>query len=472
MVESNASLPTPANPIVRLLTALREAKTWAIRELWHEDPSESILIRAARSVAQLIALTIRGFQADQLLLRASALTYVTAISIIPMLGVIFAIIGLVGGDEVLVDFAINQLTTVAPEARETIRGYVNNLNFASFGTIGGALVFGTAIFALRHLEQTLNDVWGVTNHRGWARRFSDYLAVLVVAPISTGAAVSLATTLQAQPLVSRLIDAPFLSRIYGLGLEQVPLFFLFFGFTFVYWFFPNTNVHVRSAALGGAVAAVLFAAARTVYVDFQVGAANYQAVFGALSAVPLILVWLYACWAVLLLGAEVAFAFQNLKSARREMRVGEISPAEREEVAVELAVAVGRAFASGDEPPTAVELADALDEPVRQVRRILEVMEQRELVRSVVPRDDADVGYLPAAPLADLTVWDVLRAVRGENPEDEEDESLPTRTGPRCGEVRMALIRVERAWSKVAGETTLASLSLGPERGPERGPEG
>ena len=242
---------------------------------------------------------------------------------------------------------------MAPEVQSTVRGYVGDLNFASFGAIGGALVFGTAIFALRHLERTLNDIWGVSSSRSWARRCSDYLAVLVVAPISTGLAVSLATTLQSEPIVGRLLEDPFFARIYGLGLDQLPLLFLFFGFTFLYWFFPNTTVRPSAAALGGAVAAILFSAARAIYVDFQVGAATYQAVFGALSAVPLILVWLYACWAVLLLGAEVAFAFQNLKFARREMRVGELTPAQSEAVALELAVAVGCAFREGGDPPTA-----------------------------------------------------------------------------------------------------------------------
>jgi hypothetical protein len=93
-------------------------------------------------------------------------------------------------------------------------------------------------------------------------------------------------------------------------------------------------------------------------------------VFGALSAVPLILVWLYVCWAVLLLGAEVAFAAQNLAFARREMRSGEASPAEREAIAVEIGVAIVRSFQNQLPPPTSEGLADALDEPVRLVRRL------------------------------------------------------------------------------------------------------
>ena len=324
--KSSSDEPTrsPGRPSTAMptLEGLQSLATRLARELWAHDPNASWPIRAVRAIGQLLALTARGFQSDQLLLRASALTYVTALSIIPMLGVVIAILSVVGGDQSIVNFAIEQLTTVAPDVRETVRGYAAGLDFSKFGTIGGAILFGTAIFALRHLEQTLNEIWGVARNRSWARRFSDYLAVMVVAPISIGVAVSLATTLQSEPVVASLLRNPAFAKVYGLGLAQVPVLVLFLGFTFLFWFFPNTTVQIRAAALGGLVSAVLFSMARTVYVDFQVGAATYQAVFGALSAVPLILAWLYVCWAVLLLGAEVAFATQNLPFARREMRSG------------------------------------------------------------------------------------------------------------------------------------------------------
>ena len=173
------------------------------------------------------------------------------------------------------------------------------------------------------------------------------------------------------------------AQIYGLGLAQVPVLFLFVGFTFLYWFFPNTKVRMSAAALGGAVAAVLFSAARTIYVDFQVGAATYQAVFGALSAVPLILAWLYVCWAVLLLGAEVAFATQNLPFTRREMRQGDAGTAEREAIALAIAVSIARSFRDRSTPPSAENLADNLDEPVRLVRQLCELLQQAGVILPV-----------------------------------------------------------------------------------------
>jgi membrane protein len=435
-----------------------EAWNWLQKELWVDDPDEPLLIRALRSTAQLIVLTARGFRTDQLLLRASALTYVSALAIIPMLGVVIAILGLVGGDETLVNFAIDQLTTVAPEVRETVRGYAAGLNLSSFGTIGGAVVFGTTILALRHLEQTLNEIWGVARSRSWPRRFSDYLAVMVVAPVSAGVAVSLGTALESEPFVAQMLQRPFFSQVYGLGLTQLPVFVLFLGFTFLFWFFPNTRVRLSAAALGGLVAAVLFSAARSIYVDFQIGAATYQAVFGALSAVPLILAWLYACWAIILLGAEVAFAMQNLPFFRREMRAGDPSPAQGEAIALEVAVAIGRAYAHGDPPPTADMLADILDEPVRSVRRTVDALAEAGVLRVVLMDEDADGAFVPASPLARLTVGDVLRAIRGEQDARSVGEQM------RDASVGNTLQKLNRAWGEIADHTPL-DLLTGPPQG-------
>ena len=457
MAEDDSTRTTGMNETEGLVARFAAVPVWIRRELWRLDPEESRAMRLLRSTVQLLALTIRGFQSDQLLLRASALTYVTALSIIPMLGVVIAILGTFGGDETLVDFAIDQLTMVAPDVRETVREYANRLDFRSFGTIGGAVVFGTAVLALRHLEATLNDIWGVVAPRSWARRFSDYLAVMVVAPVSTGIAVSLATTLENGQLVAWLLEDPTFAQIHGVGLAWVPVLVLGTGFTFLYWFFPNTEVRIRAAALGGVVAAVLFEVARTIYTEFQIGAATYQAVFGALSAVPLILAWLYACWAIVLLGAEVAFAAQNLPFARREMRSGEASLAEQEAVALEIAVAIGSHFRDRRDPPNAENLADGLDEPVRLVRRLCEQLERAELIRPVQSEKGRDAAYLPAGPLRDLTVSAVLGAVRGVVSDDGQ------KAVGRNAEVTRTLLRLEGAWRRVAEEETLESLCAGPE---------
>jgi membrane protein len=136
-------------------------------------------------------------------------------------------------------------------------------------------------------------------------------------------------------------------------------------------------------------------------------------------AVPLILVWVYTCWAVILLGAEVAFAHQNLSHYRRELRSTAPAAAEREAVGLAIAVEVARAFQQGELPRTADGLAVDLDIPVRSVRQLLEAFDEAQLM-VVSGREGREGGYLPARPLAGILVSDVLRAMRGRRrpPED------------------------------------------------------
>jgi membrane protein len=175
-------------------------------------------------------------------------------------------------------------------------------------------------------------------------------------------------------------------------------------------------------------------------------------VFGALSAVPLILAWLYACWAVLLLGAEVAFATQNLPFARREMRQGATNAAEEEAVALEIAHQIALRFQGRRPAPSAEALADALDEPVRLVRRLIDRLVEADLVRPVQTENERDPAYLPAAPLARISIGDVLRATRGELAGETD------RRVQRSPEIARALSRLDGAWRRVADDTTLATL--------------
>jgi len=186
------------------------------------------------------------------------------------------------------------------------------VDLGGLGTVGAGVFVITTILALRHLEVTLNDIWGVGQSRGWARRFADYLAVLIFGPFLMSAALSLGATIQTAPLFSQVSSIPVIHEIYALGLEWVPVGIVAVALSFLYWFFPNTRVKIVPAVLGGVIAAILFSATQYSYVAFSVGAAKYNALFGGFAVVPLLLIWIYASWSIVLLGAEISFACQNL----------------------------------------------------------------------------------------------------------------------------------------------------------------
>jgi membrane protein len=386
------------------------AQRYLDRDLWAREEASgtaSALVRRALQVAVIVA---QGVSKDHILLRASALTYFSALALIPLLALAFSLVGAFGVSQELAQLVVKQLAAVAPEAGERIIEVVQNVEFGSLGTIGASALFVTTVLALGNVERALNTIWGVEAERSLARRFPDYLAVLVVAPLLLGVAVSLRTTLQSQTLVQRLLEQPEFSAVYGAGLRLLSVGILWLAFALLYWFLPNTRVRVGPALLGGLVAAVLFSVAQELYVDLQIGVARANAVFGGLAALPVLLVWVYVSWSVVLLGAEFAFATQNLVTFRQARRGEEPRPAAREVIGLAVAARLARAFRDqGGLTPE--ELAEEFDVPVRSIRAIL-----RELAEAgiVAPRGASEGELYQLGRAADaITAAEVLGALRG-----------------------------------------------------------
>lgn len=353
-----------------------------------------------------------GFVRDQLLLRAHSLTYITVLSMIPMLAVGLSLAGLLGLRERVSAEIFQRLGELAPQVATKIQQLVDNFDFGSLGVLGGTFLFLTTVLTVGSVEQSLNQIWGVSKQRAWTRRLPDYLFVVLFAPLVLGVALSLGTTLHSPKAVSWLLEYPAFESLYSYGLKQLPLLLFVGGFTFLYWFLPNTKVKPASAALGGVVGGLLFPVALWSYINFSVGAARMGAVFGAFAQLPLFLVFTYFAWAIVLLGAEVSFAYQNLPRYRREVRGDEPGPAGREAIGLGIAMEVARRFQAGAEPCNPDELADALDVRVRTIRDILTRLEEAGILSERADDMRSDL-YQLGRPAEQISVGDVLRALRG-----------------------------------------------------------
>jgi len=311
----------------------------------------------------------------------------------------------------------------SPEAQEKVLGFVENVNFAALGTLGAATLFLTTVLGISNIERSFNEIWGVKEGRSWARRFPDYLAAMVIASMLAGVALSLATTLKSQSLVQQLLSFPVFSTLYTYGLEQVPALVLSLAFAFLIWFMPNTKVKPTSALLGGVVAGVLVVLAQNLYLGMSIGMARAQTLYGGFAQLPLLLVWIYFFWAIVLFGAEVAFAYQNLEMYRREVRGRSVGPAEREAIALGIALEVGRAFRDGGDSWTADSLADALKVPVRTVRDVLHYLEVAGIVAQKGGQDRDDDFQL-GRPAEGILLTDVIRSLRGDRVRIRGDETV------------------------------------------------
>jgi membrane protein len=416
--------------------------------LWSEEPASRWVVARAVSLLQFAMMTAEGFVRDRLLLHASALTYFTMISLIPIFAIVVSIAAAIGIDSDFAGGLVEKLAAGAPGLQESIVSQIEAADFKALGGIGAALVFVLTVLGLSNVEGAFNSIWGVKKHRNWGRRFPDYLAILVVVPLlATG--LSLATGLQSEWLVQRLLEYEMFALVYEMGLRYLPWLTLTGSFALMFWFLPNTSVRFSSAVLGGAVSAMLVLIAQDIYLGYSVGAARANALFGAFAQLPLLFVWIYVFWAIVLFGAELAFAHQNLASYRQELRGSSAFPAEREAIALRAALVVAHSFDESGPPETVESLAARLGAPIRIVREVLGQLE----AGGILSRRDASAleeAFQLGQPSSRIRVIDVLAALRGKREPVGEDPSAEL--------VERLLGDLDAAIAHAEGAQTLAEL--------------
>ena len=420
-------------------------------DLWSAEAMARHGLERFQGLLQFAVAVAQGVQRDMLLLRASALTYYTLLSIVPLLAFALSIAEGVGVEvsENLIALAVRQLAPGNSEAVARLVAIVREVDFASLGTVGATILFATTVLSIRSIESTLNTIWGLTHDRRWERRIADYLAMLVVAPLLVGVSLSVGTTAAFQSL--RALEL--FQVAYDTGLQLAPLFFLWAGFSFLYWFLPNTRVRVAPALVGGLVAALLFVLAQRAYVGLSIGFARYNALYGGLAALPLLLVWIYTSWTIVLLGAEIAAAWENLVHLRRARRGSEPSPAAREAIGLAIAARIARRFESGGEPVDPEELADRLEIPLRSVRSILGDLQAAGLVSPLEER--GRTRYQLGRSAERVRVTDVLNALRGPRGGLAALDETP-------GPVRALLEELDHDVAERLGGRSLAELARAP----------
>jgi membrane protein len=428
---------------------LERARDFVRVDLWSERETQRR--PAVIRLLQFSIMVVEGFVRDHLLLRASGLAYFTVLSVVPLLAVAVSIASAVGvGSASFVDWVVGTLAATSPEARATIRGLIEGANFAGLGTLSAALLFLTTVLAIGRLESDFNGIWGVSQARPLGRRLTDYLAVVVVGPLLGGVSLSLTTTLESQVALQRLLEIPGFATLYDIGLAQLPLVMLSLVLAFLYWFLPNTRVHPVSALIGGVPAAFLTLSAQRLYVAWGVGGARADLFFGSFAALALLFVWIYVFWAIVLFGAELAFAHQNLHLYRREVRGDPAGPAEREAIGLRIALEVGRRFRDRAPALDAGALADALHAPVRTVRDVVGRLCAAGILSlraSDAKHEDLQLG----CPAESIQLVDVLTALRGTREPAGGGAAV-------AGVVEEVLSELEESAVKGAAGRTLADL--------------
>lgn len=247
-------------------------------------------------------------QEDNIKVPAGHLAYVTLLSIVPFLAVIFYILSAFPMfselNKIIEDLIYNNFVPTAGNAvKEHMTGFIENTKKMSMMGIGSLIVI--ALLLISTIDQTINRIWRCTNKRSKVQAFTIYWTILSLGPIIIGGSIALSSY-----LFSVVQKGGFLSAGQQI-LSLMPFIFAWLAFAGVYTLVPHQRVSFRYALIGGFVAASLFSFATDLFSLYITNFPSQQIIYGALAIIPIMFVWIYFSWLIVLVGAEVTATLEE-----------------------------------------------------------------------------------------------------------------------------------------------------------------
>jgi len=385
-----------------------------IDEIWLRNTVDTpVLIRLWRGLCRLLYLVGFGFIKDQTIIRAAALTFTTILSIVPFLAVAFSIskgFGFQNTDKMR-DLVL-RLTTGQPEVADKIIEYIDRTNVQALGWVGVATLLFTVLSLVGTIEKAFNVIWGVKKGRTAWRRVADFFPIILFGPLFLFVASSFNVSLQNQEFVSTVMSMETIGLLEAFFLKSIPYLLIAMAFTMMYAFIPYTKVELGAAAIGGVVGGILWQMAQWLYINWQVGAVKYNAIYGSFAQLPLLLIWIYISWVIVLLGSQVTYAWQNINSFVKQRYFGEATPFERQKIAVLMMIVLAKRFYEGKPLPSVEEISDGLMAPSSLVSDLFNLLQKAGF--TVLADVQGCEVFAPARALEQIRILDVIRVVNME----------------------------------------------------------
>jgi len=437
--------------------SLQSMKSKLFDEVLDVELSELTRLKRLLHFALKIVLMVgRDFIQNLVKLQAMALAFKTLLSLAPLLAVVFSLLkafGVHNRMEPALAEALAPLGDKGAEITVHLIGFVNKMSAGALGSVGLVTLFITVLSLMGTIEEAFNHIWRVKSPRKLARRFSDYLSAILVGPILVFAAVTITATLQNNAIVQSLLSLQALGAVILFLLRLVPYITLWGAFTFVYMFIPNTHVRLRSAVVGGLVAAVLWQTVGWGFAVFVASSTRYYVIYSSFAILLLFLLWLHIGWLIVLLGAQVAYAHQHIHFYLGDRELLAQTPAGREKLALHLMLLIGKNFYHGRDPLNVAGIAAQLRLPAGIVKEFMVMFADLKLV---LPLAEEDTYVLARAPET-IAVKEILDGVRNSG-----RSARAQRHGSKEESViDDILLDVDKAAAKVLEGKNLQALLLG-----------
>lgn len=362
-------------------------------------------------ILRVIILAIREFINDKCSQKASALTYYSLLSIVPLAAMAFGIAKGFGFENALETQLMKSLygqEAVVEWIMDFAHEYLSSIKGGMIAGIGFAMLLWTMMNVLGNVELAFNDIWEVKRSRSVVRKFSDYVSIMLVGILFLVSSGSVIVSFSKQ-----LGDFEMLKYVWLTASTILPYILTIVMFTMLFFILPNTKVNFTSALVGGIISGAVFLLVQYFYIYFQVGMSRYNAIYGSFAAFPLFLIWLQTSWLIVLFGAEISFAYQNAKNFEYEKDTRYMSYSYKRVIMLVIARFIIKRFDEGKRAPSADEIITNLKLPVKLVMMSLYDMMEAGIVSEVQTINSQTNLYQPAIDINKLTVVTFIGMLSG-----------------------------------------------------------
>ena len=355
-----------------------------------------------------LILSLREFFEDNLMIKASALTYNTLLAIVPILALIIAIgkgFGVQNSIENFVSsiFATNQ--ELLPYIMNFVSNYLDQAHGGLFVGIGIAVLLWSVMSMFRQIENNFNDVWNVKKSRSFIRQFTTYFSLMLLVPVLIVIATSLSNMIDPYiEYMTQHTENIFLSGVYKVLITLLPLFVYWILFTFIFVIIPNTKVEFTHALFAGIVAGTLFQIFQYLYITGQINLTKYNAVYGSFAFLPLLLFWLQISWVIVLYGAKLSYVSQNIAFHNFEKETKHISRRFKDYATIIVLKEIIVRFDNNESPVSDQDIANKYNIPIKLTQDILALLTETEIVRETYIEQANRKTYVPALDTHKITL--------------------------------------------------------------------
>jgi len=428
---------------------------WSMR-LKDLSGSRYFLIKQLR----IYLLAIKGFYEDKCQLRASALTFYSLLSVVPVLAMFFGIAKGFGMDQLL-EKELTKSLSGQEEVLSWLIEFANKMLDNTKGTLiaglGFVILFWAVVKVLSNIEEAFNDVWQIKKGRSWGRKFSDYTTIMIFGPVLLIG--SSALTVFIKSMVSNFIEGNSLMEAVGPPLffliNLIPYILVWILFTILYVFMPNTRVNFKSAMLAGVVAGTIYQIFQVIYIEFQGSVTSYNAIYGSFAALPLFLMWLQLSWLVVLFGAEISFAEQNVESYEFESETTQISYNFRRLLSLILVHKIVRNFSKDKRPYRSKDISQELELPIRLTRELIFDLVSCGLLAELTTDRDKEMAYAPAFDIADMSLNRVINSL-----EEYGSDEIPVKKDRVYDSLTHLIEEYKTSFEKQSGNVLLKDVEM------------